>query len=129
MENKKLRIEGQSVEVVRGTNLTEVYYDALLNRLALFFKELAAELGEPENMVDVGLSSVARIASQTRGYDKLPVLSDSLEEMRDKCKQWLTNSNPRIAQRLIKAIEDVNSSWGSVEEGPNPLPENADPKA
>lgn len=121
MYSKQLTIEGQTVEVSRSTNLTSMVYDALLARFAAFYVELAAEIGAEPQHVDSVLTNLAVVAAQTKGYSKLPTLADTPDEMRSKCKLWLTDSNPKIAKLLTASVDAADASWGEIAEGPLPL--------
>lgn len=126
-----LTIQADGVEVTlrRKTVLSDAKAQALISKMALFFVELAAELNEDKDAVDVALSKYANISSQAVGQSKGITLAhpgDSLEILIGKSRVWLMDTNPDTAMRLAVGLDTINATWNEPAMAPI-LPDDADP--
>jgi hypothetical protein len=131
MTDNTITIQSGGVEVTlrRRTVLSDSKSQAIINKMALFFVELAAELNEDNNAVDVALSKYANISSQSIGDSKGIVLAepgDDLKTLMSKSRVWLLDTNPDTAKKLAVALDVVNATWNEPAMSPL-LPDNADP--
>ena len=125
-----IQMDGVEVTLRRKTVLSDAKEQALISKMALFFVELAAELDEDKDAVDIALSKYAKISSQVIGQTKgimLALPGDSIEVLTAKARTWLVDTNPDVAMRLAIGLDSVNATWNEPAMAAL-LPEDADPK-
>ena len=121
---------GVEVTLRRKTVLSEAKSQAIITKMALFYVELAAELDEEPEAVDVALSKFANISAQSVGETKGITLikpSDNAVVMLGKSRTWLIDTHPDVAMRLALALDEVNATWNEPAMSVA-LQENSDPK-
>jgi len=125
-----ITIQASGVEVTlrRRTVLSDSKSQAIINKMALFFVELAAELDEDKDAVDVALTKFANMSAQAIGESKGIVLAapgDDMATLMSKSRVWLLDTNPDTAKKLAVGLDLVNATWN--EPAMSPLLPN-DPK-
>lgn len=113
----------------RRTMLTDARRSAIINKMALFYQELAAEMDIDKVTMDVALYRMATIAAQVQsGVDgPLPFPSEDVATLRTKARQWLTEINPDWVDQWERTIDRLNDTWLDPATSPTPLGEDADP--
>lgn len=121
---------GVEVTLRRKTVLSEAKSQAIISKMALFYIELAAELEEEPQAVDVALSKFANISAQAVGESKGVMVikpSDTVDVMRLKSRTWLIDTHPDVAMRLTIGLDEVDATWNEPAMAEK-LPETSDPK-
>lgn len=123
--------DGVEVTLRRRTMLSQSKVQSIFNKMAVIYIELAAELEDDAEAVDLALSKYAHLSAQRVGEAKGVILinpSDDLETVVNKSRDWLINTNPSVALQLIKVLDEINATWNEPAMAAS-VPESSDPKS
>lgn len=127
---KTIEVGGVQYTAQTLTNLSNRRVKHFKGLMAIFINALAQDLKEDENDIAAALIDYAYVSAQVKGSDILLSLSDPPAIIQQKCITWLTDGDLVIlADKLINLVNEVNPKNPDIALAPQPLPENADPKA
>lgn len=127
---KTIVIGGVQYVARRRTNINKVNINYYKGAISVCYQLLATELNEDTDDVATALLDYAQISGQVSGGAVLLKPTDNFGEIEVKCRGWLTNSDlVDLGDILTKVVNDLNTVQADKALAPDPLPDNADPKA
>lgn len=127
---KTITVDGVQYVARRQTNANEANTRYFKRMLAIMYKTIAIELDLDEEQVAIVLLDYAQISGQVTGGVALLKRGDNDQQFTDKFKAWLMDDSLfELGQALTQLVNDVNKAQPDRALAPDPLPEEADPKA
>lgn len=127
---KTIEVGGVRYVARRRTNLNEVNTRYFKRLIAIFYSGLAVDLDADPEQVATALLDYAHISGQVTGGTALLLRSDTPETVQEKCKAWLIDDALfELGTALTELVNEVNAVQPDRALAPDPLPEDADPKA
>jgi len=130
MTEKTVTVGGVQYTAWRCRNVDNTNINYFKRMIGLVYEGIAALLNLDNEQVAITLLDFAYISGLTKGGSALLKRNEDGQILHKKCVEWLVNPElVELSVALTNLVNDVNPANPDRALAPEPLPDNADPKA